>query len=105
MKSGLQASPISQRANVFGELHQISSRSITELIILIEKYEIVSPDLEIFKLAFNVASFDINKSYFPLFQCLLRMLPIEIVDVNGVTQTTNVRTLTQEVSVLIQIDS
>jgi hypothetical protein len=95
-ESSMAVFPVSQRANEFTELHSISNHSIIELIKLIEKYEIVSPKLEIFKLAFNAASYDITQAYTDLIPYLFKVLPMDIVDDSGILQVQNVRDFTRE---------
>ncbi len=93
---GINTPPLKYRANEFSDLHYSSNTSILRLIKLIEKYEIVSPELEIFKIALNVASHDITEAFMPLFQFLLRILPMNITDAHGNNQITNVITPTQD---------
>lgn len=94
--AGFNPSPLRCRAKEFSDLHFTSNGSIIKLITLIEKYEIVSPELEIFKIALNVASHDISEAHTPLFQFLLRILPMEVIDVNGNIQVANILTPTEE---------
>lgn len=95
VNSGINPSPPKERAGEYSDLYFAANESVTKLMKLIEKYEIVSPDLEIFKLAIHVAIYDINESNRPLFDFLLRVLPRELVDNHGNTQIVNVLTPTQ----------
>lgn len=93
---GINTPPLKYRANEFSDLHYLSNNSIINLIKLIEKYEIVSPELEIFKIALNVAAHDIDKAFSPLFQFLIRMLPMDINDGHENHQIANVIIPTQD---------
>lgn len=92
---GVIQPPLKYRANEFSDLHYSSNKSIIALIILIEKYEIVSPELDIFKTALNAALYDISEAFMPLFQFLLRILPMDFTDNEGNPGHLNVITPTQ----------
>jgi hypothetical protein len=60
------------------------SNAITKLIYVIEKYEIVQPELKIFQKALNVCMHDISAAFTPFFQESLLILPITIEEnING----------------------
>lgn len=78
--TGINPPPIKARAKEFGDLHFTANNTIINLIKLIEKHEIVSPELEVFKLAFNSASHNISESFNTLYSFLLGILPMDAVD-------------------------
>jgi len=91
LNAGLKPAPLRARAREFSNKHSNASNSIIKLIRLFEKYEIISPELDIFKLAIIVANYDIREAFQPLFNLLSQMLPIDIVDNTGNTQLANIR--------------
>ncbi len=93
---GISVQPVKQRANVFSDLHSASFNSIIDLIYLIEKYVIVSPELGIFKIAFNAAHHDVQNHFNPLFQYLLKVLPMDMIDAHGNHHIMNTVKLTEE---------
>lgn len=94
--SGFNPVPVMSRAIEFSNKHSEASSSIIKLIRLFEKYEIISPELEIFKLAINVAIHDMEDGFNPLHSFLLQILPMDIVDSAGDTQLANIIIPTQE---------
>ena len=93
---GTNPQPLKARALEFSNLHFASYNSIIKLIKLIEKYEIVSPKLHIFQIAFNSSSHNISEAFTPLYQFHLRFLPMDITDNAGNPQIVNIHTPTQE---------
>lgn len=93
---GTNPQPLKARALEFSNVHFASYNSIVRLIKLIEKYEIVSPELHIFQIAFNSSSHNISEAFTPLYQFLLRFLPMDITDNAGNPQIVNILTPTQE---------
>lgn len=96
IKSGLAPAPIKHRAIEFSNKHQEVSDSIIKLIRLFEKYEIISPELDIFKLAVIVATHDMREALKPLHSYLLQILPMDVVDKTGNIQVVNVISPTNE---------
>ncbi len=96
INSGINASPLNSRAIDYSHKHGEAMFSIVKLIRLFEKYEIISPELGIFKMAINVASYDIGEISGPLHTILLRVLPMEIPDDRGNIHLGNVVIPTQE---------
>lgn len=92
--SGLNPLPVKDRALLFLQHHQAASDSNIRLIRLFEKYEIISPELDIFKTAVNVALHDMREVFNKLHTCLLSILPLDILTPQGNTQTGNVVTPT-----------
>lgn len=81
--------PIKERATEFNKRHQEATYSLNKLIQLCGKYEVVSPHLNIFKLAINVASYDMMKAAIPLHAFLIAILSM-IITPDGVSQVVNV---------------
>lgn len=96
VNSDFNPTPLRSRAIEFNNKHIQASHSIVKLIRLFEKYEIVSPELDIFKLAVNVATYDMVKDLPRLYSFLVQMLPMDGVDNSGNVQLANVRTPTAE---------
>ncbi len=94
--SGLNPAPLRSRAIEFSNKYFEASNSIVKLIRLFEKYEIISPELDIFKLAVNVATHDMREAFQPLSSFLLQILPMDIVGNTGNAQLANVIIPTQE---------
>lgn len=95
-KAGNVPIPIISRSNVFMAKHQEATNKAIQLIKLIEKYEIVSPEFEIFKIAMLAANYDLILAFTPLIQALVKLLPIEVPDKHGNIQTVNIITPTSE---------
>ena len=89
LQSGVNPAPIKERAAHFGKLHFEANYSIIDLIRLFEKYEILSPDLDIFKTALNAAIHDVTETYWPLNSLLLIILPVDVAGDDGTVQTVN----------------
>lgn len=73
-----QPAPANQRSSEFLAVFQGVSSAGIAVIRLIEKYLIVEPRLEIFKVAVNVALTDIHASFQPLLNVFHRVLPVDI---------------------------
>lgn len=88
--SSINPPPVKARGNEFSDLHFTANNSIISLIMLIEKHVIVSPELEVFKLAFNSASYNISEAFRPLYSFLLGILPMDAVNASGIPVAMNV---------------
>lgn len=96
INSGFRPATVRSRAIECCNKYEEESISIINLLRLFEKYEIISPELDIFKLAVNVAIYDMRETFNPLHSILLQILPRDIVDNSGNPQLDNVITPTQE---------
>lgn len=96
LDSGFNPAPLKSSAIECCNKYDKASISITNLSRLFEKYEIISPELEIFKMAVNVATYDMSKAIHPLHSFLLQILPRVIVDNAGNPQLDNLMAPTQE---------
>lgn len=94
--SGISPPAIKARAKEFSDLHFKANNTIINLIKLIEKHEIVSPELEVFKLALNSASHNISEAFSPLYSFLLGILPMDAIDAANNPIVINVITPTEE---------
>lgn len=90
--TGFTATPVSDRVLLLQQYHNEASESCIKLIFLFEKYEIVSPELDIFKTAVTVAMHDMREAFTKLHTCLLPILPLDLLTPQGNTQTGNVVT-------------
>lgn len=96
VNSGLNPLPTKDRAQSFLQRHQSASDASIKLMRLIEKYEIVSPELEIFKTAINVVIHDMREAFVALHLSLSSILPVEVLTPQGDTQTGNIATPTED---------
>jgi hypothetical protein len=56
---------------------------VVETIFLLEKYFIIHPDLEIFRLALSSAAHEVSESFDPLFQFMLSHFPMDVLTDGG----------------------
>ena len=75
---GIPHMPISNREPAFHEVHFAAINSITDLIIILEEYEIINPNLEIFRIAFSYASHCMSEAFKPFHLVLLEFLPYDV---------------------------
>lgn len=90
LKNGFNPPPISDRAIEFSKRHYEALGSATNLILLFEKYEIISPGLNIFKFALMAAHHDMEQAFAPLYELLLQILPVDMTTASGAQQVLNV---------------
>jgi len=76
--TGIKPLQLSERAPVFSKMHFSVLRAISDLMSFIEEYEIINPNLEIFRTAFSYASHCITETYNPLHLILLEFLPHDV---------------------------
>lgn len=76
--------PISDRAKVFLDLHYKAVNSMTDLIIQLEKYFIVCPRLEIFRLAFGCALHELGFKFDKLHTFMIQHYPVDAGDTGTV---------------------
>jgi hypothetical protein len=67
---------LEQRGEEFSELHHVVSGQAADVLMLIEKYLIIDPDLDLFKWAINSAVHDIGRVFVPLHNHLLITFPM-----------------------------
>jgi hypothetical protein len=94
--SGIKPAPLKDRITKINDMNYEASNSVIKLIRLFEKYEIICPELDIFKTAVNVAKYDMSEAFLPLHRFLGPLLPMDIVDAAGITQVVNVTIPTEE---------
>ncbi len=70
--------PMRPRAKNMQDVHFAATASLTDLVYLIEEFEIINPNLEIFRLAYSCAIHCLNKAFFPFHQELLEFLPCDV---------------------------
>ena len=71
-------SPVPDREPRIRNAHFEALSSISQLISKLEEYEIVNPNLPIFRTAFRAAHHDIEKAFWPLHDILLQYLPHDV---------------------------
>ena len=93
--NGFTPAPIADRALKLLELNSGAANEIVETVFLLEKYFIIHPDLDIFRLALSSASHEVNQSFDPLFQFMLTNFPMDVQTEHG-PKTDNVLLLSAE---------
>ena len=78
ISKGIKPLPINDREIDFRDLHFAAIDSITTLISLLEEYEIINPDIKIFKTAFSCASYEMSEALFPFQAVLIDFLPCDV---------------------------
>jgi hypothetical protein len=75
--AGFVPGPLERRASEFQTKHSLATSKTIELIVLLERFEVVNPNWSIFRTAFSSALDDLGMAQIKLFQSLLTFLPIE----------------------------
>lgn len=75
---GFNPTPITDRALRFLQVNSEASSEVIEAVFLVEKYFIVHPDLDIFRMALSAGSHDLSKAFHPLFEFMLAHLPMDV---------------------------
>lgn len=78
ISKGMPPSPISDREKIFRDAHNAAIDSIIDVICILEEFEIINPNLKIFRTALNCAIHDMFKTFRPFHLILLRFLPYDI---------------------------
>lgn len=81
--NGLTPAPIADRALKLLELNSTAANEVVETIFLLEKYFIIHPDLDIFRLALSSAAHEVSESFHPLFQFMLSHFPMDVLTESG----------------------
>jgi hypothetical protein len=84
IKAGINPNAIADRALAFKEKNAAATNEIVEVVFLIEKYFILHPELDIFRLALSSAAHDMGNAFHALFEYMLKNFPIDIATQNGV---------------------
>lgn len=82
-ENGFTPAPITDRALKLLELNSTAANEVVETIFLLEKYFIIHPDLDIFRLALSSAAYEVSESFHPLFQFMLSHFPMDILSDGG----------------------
>jgi hypothetical protein len=77
---GSSATPPRARASHFSEDHHSLQKSIARLFHIFERYTIAVPKFRIFQTGLNCAIYDYNEAFRPLFDKLLKYLPIDVLE-------------------------
>jgi hypothetical protein len=81
--NGFQPAPITDRALKLLKLNSTAANEVVETMFLLEKYFIIHPDLDIFRLALASAAHDVSESFHPLFKFMLPHFPTDVLTDNG----------------------
>lgn len=81
---------VSDRAKAFLDLDSRAHGQLSEVVLMIEKYLIIHPDLDIFRMALSSADHDLRTSFPALFDFMLQHFPMDVMGESGAT-TINVR--------------
>ena len=73
----LNPKPITDRAIQFLDKNALGADKAIQVVFLIEKYFIVHPDIDIFRIAINSGLHDLNKAFQDLFQFMLTNFPVD----------------------------
>jgi hypothetical protein len=90
IKDGFSPSPLQDRTSELIKLKNETTKAIIALMFMIERYQIVEPRIDIFRIAIGVADHDMTETFRPLFSFLLRILPDEIPRPDGSLVLVNV---------------
>lgn len=77
-KEGINPKPISDRIHDFIDLHHSFGKSIVELIFILEKYVITDRIFELFSMALQSSSYDLEKYYQNVNDSLMKFLPVDV---------------------------
>jgi len=75
---GINTKPLSERTVDFIDYHHSFSKTIIEVIFILEKFVITDRIFEIFNMALQSVSYDLDKSYQKVNDSLLKFLPIDL---------------------------
>lgn len=92
---GFTPNPIPDRALKFLEVNSAAANEVTEVVSLIEKYFIIHPDLDVFRMALSAGSHDLRSSFHALFQYMLTHFPMDVQTPGG-PKVDNIKVLSPE---------
>lgn len=95
---GILPGPVKRNGKEFVDKFAAASHKVAEVMMLIERYLIIEPDLDIFKLALNSAVHDARELNDSLSQVLFKWFPIPRPEGSQGPEYMNVRAIPQEVS-------
>lgn len=78
LELGINPSPIKGRASVLVEYDAKVQHAVTNLFKTLESYDIITPNLGIFRIAFSSTLHDLSEAFLLLFPQLLRFLPVDV---------------------------
>ena len=88
--SSVHVQPITDRAKSFLELDTKGQTEMADTTLLIEKYLLIHPDMDVFRMALSSAAHDLREAFHPLFAFMLDNFPVDLVTANG-QQVANVK--------------
>jgi len=77
-KEGVIPKPLLERSYDYIDYHSSFSKSVLELIYILEKYVITDRIFEIFNIALQSSSYELEKTFQPLHKSLLKFLPVDV---------------------------
>lgn len=82
-QQGINPNPIDDRALIFMQKNAEAADEVVEVVFLIEKYFIVHPELDIFRLALASAAHEMWNAFHALFEFMLKHFPVEMQTMDG----------------------
>lgn len=96
-KEGVKPKPLLERSSDYIDYHSSFSKSVIELVYILEKYVITDRIFEIFNMALQSSNYELEKTFQPLNKSLLKLLPVDVPEEKQQSLGTNVIVL-QKVS-------
>ncbi len=83
LDNGLVTNGFRTTTDNFMKLYDDTTRAAIDVIFVIEKYEIIQPEIKIFQTAINVALDDMREHYLEILREIMTFLPSVIIDDKG----------------------
>lgn len=97
-KRGITPTPLKHDGKVFSDLYVDAGLHVAEVIMLIERYLVVQPDLDVFRLALNAAMHDTRTLQSEILATMFKWFPIRRPEGSTVgPEVMNVREIPQDV--------
>jgi len=77
-EAGLPTIPPVARAPVLMELKASFDRAAIEIVAFTERWSVIDPRFEVFRIAINAALYDVNAEYAPYFDLVIRGMPMDL---------------------------
>ena len=78
-----QAQSVADRAKVFLELDTKGQGELADTVLLVEKYLLIRPDMDVFRMALSSAAHDLREAFHPLFAFMLDNFPVDLATKDG----------------------
>ena len=89
-KEGVKPKRLLERSSDYIDYHSSFSKSVIELVYILEKYVITDRIFEIFNMALQSSSYELEKTFQPLNKSLLKLLPVDVPEEKQQSLGTNV---------------